>query len=227
MKTAVVIGSTGLIGRLLVEKLAQQGAWSNVLAITRKPQVWKNAKIRTLVFDFDNWGDLELQVRSFSGSTSIDCFCCLGTTISAAGSEESFRKIDYEAVVMFSQLAKNCRAEQLLVVSSLGADYNSNVFYNKTKGEMERAVAETFKAKLYFARPSLLLGDRKDFRFLERIAILTSALYKPFLRGRFAKYKPIPSDKVARALVLVAAKHKVASQIIENLELHQLGNSLF
>jgi uncharacterized protein YbjT (DUF2867 family) len=223
MKTAVVIGATGLIGQMLVEKLARQGTWSNILAVSRHSKTWNHPKIRTLVFDFENWGDLELQVRSFAGNSSLDCFCCLGTTIGVAGSEEAFRKIDFDAVVAFARLAKSCRAEQLLIVSAMGADENSSIFYNKTKGEMESAVLQNFSGKTYFARPSLLLGDRKDFRLFERVAILLSPLYSYFLVGRFSKYKPIAADHVATALVRVAAKVKTAPTFIENVELHTLN----
>jgi uncharacterized protein YbjT (DUF2867 family) len=223
MKTAVVIGATGLIGQILVEKLARQGTWSNILAVSRKSKTWSHPKIRTLVFDFENWGDLELQIKSFAGNSSLDCFCCLGTTIGVAGSEEAFRKIDFDAVVAFSRLAKSCRAEQLFVVSSLGAAPDSSVFYNKVKGEMEQAVAQNYSGKLYFARPSLLLGDRKEFRLGERVAILLSPLYSNLLFGRFVKYKPIAAEHVATALIRVVAKIKPASMIIENSELHLLN----
>jgi uncharacterized protein YbjT (DUF2867 family) len=227
MRTAVVIGSTGLIGHDLVEKLALQGSWTSILAVSRKSKNWSNPKVRTLVFDFTNWGDLELQVTSFAGHSNLDFFCCLGTTMKVAGSEEAFKKIDLHAVVSFAVLAQSCRAEQLLIVSGLGADAASSVFYNHVKGEMEIAVLQKFSGQTYFARPSLLLGDREEFRFTERMAILFSPIFSNFLFGPLAKYKPIQSSQVATALVLVASKNKTSSQFIENSELHQLTQSLF
>lgn len=222
MRTAVVIGSTGLIGEDLVKKLAQQGSWTSVLAVSRHSKIWTHPKIRTLVFDFASWGDLELQVRSFAGNTNLDFFCCLGTTIKMAGSEDAFKKIDYTAVVNFATLAQICKGDQLLIVSSLGADSNSKVFYGRMKGEMEVAVQKRFSGKIYFARPSLLLGDRKDFRLFERLAIMFSPIISTLLVGGLAKYKPIRSSQVANALVLIASKNKSASLFIENQELHKL-----
>ena len=227
MKTAVVIGSTGLVGNLLLEKLAQDTAFGQIIAICRKRplpcDVFKNPKIRVILFNFDKWPDLELQVKSFVGNAVCSFFCCLGTTIAQAGSEEAFKKVDHDYVVQFAALAKVCRAEQLLVVSALGADKNSTVFYNRTKGEMEADVQNEFSGKTHFLRPSLLLGDRKDFRFVERIAILFAPLYSSLLFGQFKKYQPIPAITVARAMARIGAKKITAGLIIENHELFSIG----
>ncbi len=226
MRTAVVIGSTGLIGEQLVEKLARQGSWGAVIAIGRKSKTWSNPKIRTVTFDFTNWGELELQITSFAGNKSyLDFFCCLGTTIKAAGSQEAFRKVDLEYVVAFAILAQRCQAAQLFVVSALGADSTSETFYNRVKGEMESAVLQRFTGKLHFARPSLLLGDRKDFRFFERMAMMFAPVISPFLLGNASKYKPISAKTVAQAMIVVAAKLKSASVVMENEKLHELGAS--
>ncbi|MEQ1723575.1 MAG: NAD(P)H-binding protein [Pseudobdellovibrio sp.] len=221
MKTAVVIGATGLVGSELIQKLAQEASHGQIIAVCRgnasknKPN-FNNPKVRVLNFDFKNWNDLELQVSSFLGTSSANFFCCLGTTISKAGNEEDFKKVDLDYVVNFAKLAKSCRAEQLLVVSALGADKNSSVFYNRTKGEMEEAVKNEFGGKTYFFRPSLLLGDRKDFRFGERVAILLAPIYTPLLMGSLRKYQPVPASKVAQKMVLVAAKKTEAPMFVEN-----------
>jgi uncharacterized protein YbjT (DUF2867 family) len=221
MKTAVVIGATGLVGAELIKKLAQEGSHGQIIAICRdvasknKPN-FNNPKVRVLSFDFKNWNNLELQVSSFLGTSSANFFCCLGTTLAKAGSEENFKKVDFEYVVNFAKLAKTCRAEQLLVVSALGADKNSSVFYNRTKGEMEETVKNEFNGKLYFFRPSLLLGDRNDFRFGERVAILLAPLYSPLLLGSFKKYQPVPAVNVAQKMVLVAVKKIELPSVVEN-----------
>jgi uncharacterized protein YbjT (DUF2867 family) len=221
MKTAVVIGATGLVGTELIQKLALEGSHGQIIAICRdaasknKPS-FNNPKVRILNFDFKNWTDLELQVRSFLGTSTANFFCCLGTTLSKAGSEEDFKKVDCDYVVHFAKLAHSCRAEQLLVVSALGADKNSYVFYNRTKGEMEEFVKNEFNGKLYFFRPSLLLGDRSDFRFGERVAILLAPLYSPLFVGSLKKYQPVPASIVAQKMVLVAAKKIEAPLFVEN-----------
>ncbi len=226
MRTAVVIGSTGLIGEDLVERLARQGTWSQVLAISRKPKTWSNPKIRTLDFDFVNWAALEIQITAFAGGHStLDFFCCLGTTMNSAGSRKLFKKVDLEAVASFAVLAQRCRAEQLLVVSALGANPESDVFYNRIKGEAEQAVLKRFPGELHFFRPSLLIGDRKEFRLLERLAMMFAPIYSPFLLGNLSKYKPIKSTMVAKVMVIVAARLKSAPTIIENDEIHEISQA--
>lgn len=216
MKTAVVIGATGLIGQILVNKLAQDRTWSQILAITRKPTTWTNPKIRTLVFDFNQWESLDLQIQSFGGRTDLNFFCCLGTTISVAGSEGAFKKIDHEAVVNFAKVASRCSAENLFVVSALGADVSSTVFYNRTKGEMERDVQAVPLKAVYFLRPSLLLGDRGQFRLFERLAILSAPIYTPLLLGSLKKYRPVKASSVANAMLNIASKKTTAPKFIEN-----------
>jgi uncharacterized protein YbjT (DUF2867 family) len=196
--------------------------------------VFKNPRVRFISFDFKNWSELEFQVRSFIGTSTPSFFCCLGTTIRQAGSEENFRLVDYTYVVEFARLARHCRAEQLLVVSALGADKNSDVFYNRTKGEMEASVEQEFlrddaepataksPERLHFLRPSLLLGDRKDFRFTERLAILAAPVYSPLLIGGLKKYRPIPAERVAHMMVLIAIKKIQAPRRVENSKIQTL-----
>ncbi len=225
MKTAVVIGSTGLIGQQLVDKLAQEGTWTHILAISRKSMTWNSPKIRTLNFDFINWSELEMQIQSFAGTRGLDFFCCLGTTIAKAKSESAFKKVDLESVVQFARLAGRCRADQLFIVSSLGADENSKAFYNRVKGQMETTVKNEFSGTLHFFRPSLLLGDREEFRFGERVAILLAPVISLFLVGRMSKYRPISAACVAKAMTLLASKKILANtMVIENSEIHQICN---
>lgn len=225
LKTAVVIGSTGLIGRILVDKLAQDRTWSQVLTISRKSVNWSNPKVRNLTFNFTDWESLDLQIKSFAGMAALDFFCALGTTISVAGSEENFKKIDHDAVLEFSKVAARCSAENLFIVSALGADPTSSVFYNRTKGEMERDIQSLPLKSVYFLRPSLLLGDRSEFRLGERLAILAAPIYSPLLIGSLKKYRPVPATAVANTMVKVASKQITTSRFIENEKILQLGSS--
>ena len=173
MKTAVIIGSTGLIGKILLEKLVHDMDYQQVIAIIRSKStatdsIFAHPKVRCLTFDFRNWTELSMQVEGFTGNSFTTFFCCLGTTMAKAGSEEAFRKVDHNYIVEFAKMAQKCKSEKLLVVSALGANRNSDVFYNRIKGETENDVQGQYTGKLYFLRPSLLLGDRKDFRFSER-----------------------------------------------------------
>ena len=225
MRTAVVIGSTGLTGLLVVKKLVQDGSFGQIIAICRnknlaEDMVFSNPKVRLLQFDFQNWNNFELQISSFIGTSLANFFCCLGTTVSQAGSQKGFKKVDYEYVVNFAKLAKSCHAEQLIVISALGADKNSVVYYNRIKGEMENDVQLEYSGKLYFLRPSLLLGDRKEFRFGERLAILFAPIYSLLFFGTFKKYLPVPAVKVAEVMVLLAAKKIIFSEMcLENQDI--------
>lgn len=224
MKTAVVIGSTGLTGSLIVKKLVQEGSFGQIIAICRNKksanqQAFTSPKVRLLEFDFKNWSELELQTRSFTGTSQPTFFCCLGTTLKQAGSKEAFRKVDHDYFVSFARLAKTCQAEQLIVVSGLGADKNSSVFYSRTKGEMEEHVRQEYSGTLHFLRPSLLLGDRRDFRFSERVLILLAPVYSLLLLGGLKKYQPVPADKVATSMLLLAEKKLSAGLILENVDI--------
>ena len=224
MKIAVVIGSTGLTGSQVVKQLLREGSFSQIIAICRSKASaldadFNNPKVRVLQFDFKNWASLELQVSSFIGTAQAIFFCSLGTTIKVAGSEVAFKKVDHDYTVNFARLAQTCRAEQLIIISALGADKNSTVFYNRTKGEMEEDVQLEYSGKLYFLRPSLLLGDRKEFRFGERVAILLAPIYSSLMFGSLKRYVPVPAAKVAKTAVLLAAKKIISGQFLENEEI--------
>ena len=224
MKTAVIIGSTGLTGSLLVKKLVQEGSFGQIIAICRSKssvnqQVFTSPKVRLIEFNFQNWNDLEMQIKSFIGTSQSVFFCCLGTTIKQAGSKEAFRKVDHDYFVNFAKLANSCRAEQLILVSGLGADKNSSVFYSRTKGEMEENVRGAYSGNLHILRPSLLLGDRKDFRFGERVLILLAPVYSSWLIGGLKKYQPVSAEKVVKTMFLLAEKKLSGGLILENSDI--------
>lgn len=221
MKTAVVLGGTGLVGSSLLKKLASDKSFSQIVALVRNRKnlsdpVFSNPKIRLLEFKFENWNELEVQITSYLGTQTASFFCCLGTTLKKAGSPEAFKKVDHDYVVSFAKLAKACHAEHLIVVSALGADKHSKIFYNQVKGEMEADVQSKFNGKLHFLRPSLLLGDRNEFRFGERMAILLAPVYTPLLFGSLSKYQPIRADQVAKVMHALATKKFSAEMVVEN-----------
>lgn len=219
MKTAVVIGATGLIGQFLSERLAEDSEYAQVLTIIRNPVSWKSSKIKNIHFDFSNWSDLSVQIRNFSSSSEIYFFCCLGTTIKVAGSEENFKKIDLDYVVEFAKIAQQVSAAKLVAVSALGADMNSTIFYNQIKGQMEHDVRVVYSGSLAFVRPSLLLGHRREFRFAEKLAIVLSPLFSVGLVGPLKKFKPIHARQVAIAMTSIGRNRFDGLKIYENDEL--------
>ena len=133
-----------------------------------------------------------------------DVFCCLGTTIKKAGSQEAFRQVDLSLVVSIAEVLRRRGALQFIVISSMGANPDSRVFYSRVKGEMERAVQALGYPCLRIIRPSLLLGHRQEFRLGEKFGVLLAPLIAPLMLGAMRKYRPVQADAVARFMVRVA-----------------------
>jgi uncharacterized protein YbjT (DUF2867 family) len=195
-RKALIVGASGLVGRFCLQALLDELNYSEVIALVRKPIIKTHRKLRTVVTKY-------LQV-DLSSIHADDVYCCLGTTIKNAGSQEAFKKVDLGLVVTVAELMKKQRAEQFLVISAMGANKDSMVFYNRTKGEMEAALQKLGYPCLRIIRPSLLLGPREEFRLGERIGVILTPLLKPFLRGSLNKFRPIEAEKVAQFMVKVA-----------------------
>ena len=143
-------------------------------------------------------------------------FCCLGSTLKQAGSQEVFRAVDHDLVLAFGQRARELGARHLLVISALGADAASSVFYNRVKGEVEQALQTQGWPQLTIVRPSLLLGPRSQFRLGERLAA-------PFMRWLPGKYRGIEATVLARALWRLALEEGEGVRIVESDQLRRLG----
>jgi uncharacterized protein YbjT (DUF2867 family) len=169
------------------------------------------------VVDFDRLADVGDFPRVH------DVFCCLGTTIKRAGSEDAFRKVDLTYVVELARMAVRHRASQFLLVTALGADPRSRVFYNRVKGEVEDAVRRLQFDGIQIFRPSLLLGARTQSRPAERIAVMLSPLVGWMLRGPLARYRPIKAATVARAMVRIAREAPRGSHVYESDVIRRLG----
>ncbi|MFN0038065.1 MAG: NAD(P)H-binding protein [Burkholderiales bacterium] len=209
-RRVLLAGATGLVGGFCLQQLLDEPSIAEVEAWTRRPLVINHPKLRVRIVDIDRLPD--------EGAAVHAIICCLGTTIRQAGSEAAFRKIDFEYPQALARYGEKTGATKFLMVSALGADRKSRVFYNRVKGEAENAVmASAIPVKLLF-RPSLLLGAREEFRAAERVATLLLPLISPFLCGRWAKYRPIPAEAVARAMVR-SALNREQSGILESDEI--------
>src|SRR6267154_2386307 len=156
MKTALLAGSTGLIGRQLLELLLKDDHYSNVIAISRKKLEITNPKLINVVCELS-------QLSNYSDELKADdVFCCLGTTMKVAKSKEKFRAVDFDAPVMLARIAKENGAKKFLLVSALGANKNSSIFYNQVKGEVEQAIQQIGVEACHIFRPSLLIGPRRE-----------------------------------------------------------------
>jgi uncharacterized protein YbjT (DUF2867 family) len=202
-RKALIVGATGLIGGYCLQTLLDDPNYSEVIALARTPLLKTHRKLKTVVTKFDN---LEHELSNIHAD---DVYCCLGTTIKKAGSQEAFKKIDFALVVKVAELMRKQGAEQFLIVSSLGADKDSKVFYSRVKGEMESALQELGYPCLRIIRPSLLLGTRKEFRLGEKIAAILTPVLKPLLFSSLKKYRPVEAEKVARFMVKVAHEEPI------------------
>ena len=195
MGTALIAGASGLIGRELLQQLLQAEEYERVIAVGRRRLEVTHPKLTQVVADFAALEQVAADLRC------TDAFCCLGTTIKAAGSREAFRAVDHAAVLAFAWAAQRAGARRFFVVSALGADADSRVFYNRVKGETEDALLVLGFATLAVFRPSLLLGSRAETRLGEKIMAALLWLAEPLLFGRLRKYRSIHAAVVARAML--------------------------
>lgn len=214
--TALVFGAGGLTGKLLTEKLLEHPSFSVVKTFSRKPSGSTHPKAEEVIADFNDPVSLE---KNIEGDV---LFCCLGTTIRAAGSREAFEKIDLHYPQLLSTLAARKQVKKFLVISSLGADKSSSNFYYRTKALCEEKVAASGVRQVYIFRPGLLLGKRKEFRFGELMAkFFMQALSFAFIGG-LKKYRAVKADKVAEAMLWFALNGNDRLRIVENKEILDL-----
>jgi|JI9StandDraft_2_1071091.scaffolds.fasta_scaffold86256_2 uncharacterized protein YbjT (DUF2867 family) len=210
-RIALLAGATGLIGNHVLELLLADAAYDKVIALSRKPLVSKHTKLENVLVNIDEWTKVsDLKVD--------DVFCCLGTTIKQAKTKAAFRKIDFEYPVEVAKALKQNGATTFLLVSALGADKSSRIFYNQVKGEVEAAVGELVYNATHIFRPSLLLGDRKEQRSGEDAA---KVFYKIFGWLIPQKYKGVEAAKVARAMVAEAKSGKQGLHVYESAALQK------
>jgi uncharacterized protein YbjT (DUF2867 family) len=209
-RSALLLGATGLVGGHCLELLLAEPAYARLVVLTRRPLEREHPKLAQHIVDFDRLAE---HAALFAVD---DVFCCLGTTIRRAGSQDAFRKVDRLYPHEAARLALEQGARQFLLVSAVGADPTSRVFYNRVKGEVEMAVQALAFQRVVIVRPSLLLGERAGFRPGERIAEWMSKPLAPLLRGPLARYRPIPARTVARALVRLALEEGMGVRVVES-----------
>lgn len=208
-KTAIVLGSSGLIGSELLPQLFVDPDYDLVVAFVRKPTGIVAAKLEEVITDFKDLDALRSQVK---GDV---VYCCLGTTIKTAGTEAAFRKVDYELVRWAAVAAAENKVSRFIVVSSMGANADSGNFYLRTKGEMEKAVSALNFSQCVIVRPSMLLGPRKEFRFGEKVGKVVMTAFSFLIP---AKYKAIQAKQVAKAMITTVRENR-KSGAVENAEL--------
>jgi uncharacterized protein YbjT (DUF2867 family) len=216
-KSALVLGATGLVGKELVNLLLQQETYEKVHLLVRKPLAIDNPNCKEHVINFD---DLDHYSDLFAVN---DIYCCLGTTIKTAGSKEAFRKVDYGYPLEAAKLAKEKGAEKYLIISAMGSNPTSLFFYNQVKGQLEGSLRTMGLPSLHIFRPSLLLGEREEFRFGERMAAKMSGVFNALLAGPLKPYRAIEAKKVAAAMVKAASTDVKGVMIYNSDRIQQMG----
>lgn len=183
------------MGGELLRLLLAAPEYERVIALGRRPLEIQHPKLVSLTVDFAALEKTAADLRC------DDAFCCLGTTIRDAGSREAFRAVDHAAVLAFAWAAQRSGAKRFFVVSALGADADSRIFYSRVKGETEAALQVLGFGTLAVFRPGLLLGKRPRFRLGERLSAAVLWLLEPLMFGRLRKYRAIGAATVARAML--------------------------
>jgi uncharacterized protein YbjT (DUF2867 family) len=212
-RAAVVAGATGLVGREVMRRLLAGKHYGRVVALARRPLALSDVRLVLATADFERLD--QVLGPATLGVADIDVFCCLGTTISVAGSEDAFRRVDRDYVVALGRWAAQVGARRMIVVSAIGADAASRAFYNRVKGEMEHALVALNLRSLVIVRPSLLSGQRAEFRLGERVALAVAAPLRKLIP---AKLRPISAADVAQAMI-DAARATCPPGVVESAQM--------
>ncbi len=212
---AWIAGASGLVGNHLLLLLLDDPRVRTVLSFGRRELEISHPKLNQRVVDFASLP------QDLPDPTVA--FCCLGTTIRSAGSPEAFRLVDHDYVVAFSQAASSAGASMALMISAIGADCESSNLYLRTKGEAEHAVSMLPFTTVHIARPSLLLGKRRDFRLGERLVIPLFYALWPVMLGPLKKYRAIHAQRVAKAMQKLVFHDAQGVHVHESHELSEIA----
>lgn len=215
-KTAIILGASGLTGGLLLDQLINDERYESIKLFSRSKLEGLPNKVTQHI------GDL-LELEQFkSDFTGDQVFCCIGTTKAKTPNKDLYKKIDYGIPVSAAKLAKTNGIETFLVISALGANSKSSVFYNKIKGEMERDVLKQDIKKTFIFQPSLIGGDRKESRTLETIGKVVFKVIQPLFFGKLKKYKITDPENMAQAMINLANSKNYSEVIINSNDIKRI-----
>jgi uncharacterized protein YbjT (DUF2867 family) len=209
MKTALVAGATGLVGKQLILQLINDLRYEKVILLSRREIDIKHPKLDCRIIDFNRLHELVFDERI------DDCFCALGTTMKKSG-REGMIKVDRDYVIELGKVCVRNHIGRYLIVSSQMANANSGNFYLKTKGQMEQEVKRLGVDTIYVLRPSLLVGNREEFRFTEEMGYYLYKAFSPLMIGKYRKLRAIRADKVAKCLIELAQNDEKGYFILES-----------
>jgi uncharacterized protein YbjT (DUF2867 family) len=219
-KSALLVGASGLVGGHCLQFLLEEPSYTHIVVLVRRSLSITHNKLVQHVVDFSELENLG------EGFKADDVYCCLGTTIKKAGTQEAFRKVDFDYPIKIAALTQHLGANQFLIVTSLGANPHSRIFYNRVKGEVEEAIRKISFTTINIFRPSLLLGDRTEHRTGEKSGAFIMSGLKYVMVGPLRKYRAIQARDVAKAMVQVAQKNLKGLNIFESMQIQEIADSV-
>ena len=216
-RTALLLGATGLVGGHCLDLLLADDRFERVVTLGRRTAARDHPRLEQHLVDFDTLADFTPHVRGDA------IFCCLGTTLRAAGSRDAFRRVDHDYPLAVARAAAERRVPRFLLVSAAGADSHSRFFYSRVKGEVERAIAGLDFPHFVALRPSLLLGERSEPRLGEALAAPLMRLAAPLMIGPLRRYRPVAARDVALAMVELAAQQVAGTRIVDSDEIDRIA----
>ncbi|WP_440928617.1 NAD(P)H-binding protein [Candidatus Pelagibacter sp.] len=218
MKTAIVFGSTGLIGGHLINQLIQDNYYTKIKIFVRSQTSINNEKVEVIIIDFNNLANHKTEI------TGDDCFFCIGTTKQNSPDKNDYQKVELDIPKEIAQIAKANSVKSFIFISSIYANPNSSGNYVKFKGLVEEELKRLNFSKLGILRPSFLMGKRKENRVGEKIGIFAFSALSPLLFGPFKKMRPISSENVAKAMIKIANSN-LEKTVFESNEIVELTSS--
>lgn len=216
MKKAILFGASGFIGSYLLDELLNNPDYEQVIIVVRKELTIKHPKLQMLIGDYHALPGLK------SGLVANDIFIALGTTKKNTPDRNEYYQIDHDYPVMAARIAREHGATSVFLVSAVGANAGSGIFYVKTKGEVERDIIALGFEHTHIFRPSMLMGNRKANRPLERVFIKVWTVINPLFIGRLDRYKGIKGEDVARAMNIAAKDQTAKVRIYQWKEMEEL-----
>jgi len=218
MKTALIFGSSGLVGSHLLSLIIKNNNYNKIKLFTRSETTISNSQIEIIKIDFNN---LENHKDSIIGD---DCFFCIGTTRKNTPDKNEYIKVEYNIPVEVAKIAKENSINSFTYISSMGANPSASGLYLKNKGQAEEALKKLNFPKLSIMRPSILLGNRRENRIGEKIGIFVMKSFSPLFLGKMKKYKPIKVENVAKAMINVV-ENNYQKTIFESDKIMEISNS--
>ena len=217
MRTALVFGSSGLVGRHLLNQLIKDDNYNKIKIFVRSEPEINNSKVEIIKIDFNN---LENHNEDIKGD---DCFVCIGTTKKNSPDKDEYKRVELEIPKEIAKIAKSNSVNSFIFVSALYANPKSSGDYIRFKGLVEEELKELNFPKLAILRPSFLIGDRKEKRVGEKIGIFVFKLLSPLLLGPLKKMRPIHSETVAKAMIAVI-QNNIQQTIFESNEISEISS---